>query len=149
MQVRHPGVGVLMERDFTLMRRGAALLSALPLVGSPQVKESVMQFGAPLREQLDLVTEAAHLDAFSRNFRHWSGVTFPQVGARGGTGPEWDGMGCGGQHVLPSWLARCMPPAPATSRPLAAAHRRPSLPCSLPPPIPPARAPCSPPTRRW
>ena len=77
-------MGVLIERDFILMRRGAALLSALPLVGSPQVKESVMQFGAPLREQLDLVTEAAHLDAFSRNFRHWSGVTFPQVGA--GTG---------------------------------------------------------------
>ena len=43
-----------------------------------------MQFGAPLREQLDLVTEAAHLDAFSRNFRHWTGVSFPQVGARVG-----------------------------------------------------------------
>ncbi|PSC73099.1 putative serine threonine-kinase abkC [Micractinium conductrix] len=78
VKVRHPGVGTLMERDFTLMRRGAQLLAALPLVGTPQVKESVMQFGAPLREQLDLVTEAAHLDAFSRNFRHWTGVSFPQ-----------------------------------------------------------------------
>lgn len=78
VKVRHPGVGVLMERDFTLMRRAAQLLAALPVVGTPQVKESVMQFGAPLREQLDLVTEAAHLDAFSRNFRHWSGVSFPQ-----------------------------------------------------------------------
>lgn len=38
-----------------------------------------MQFGAPLREQLDLQTEAAHLDAFGRNFKHWSGVSFPQV----------------------------------------------------------------------
>ncbi|KAL4448975.1 hypothetical protein ABPG77_007692 [Micractinium sp. CCAP 211/92] len=78
VKVRHPGVGVLMERDFTLMRRAAQVLAALPVVGTPQVKESVMQFGAPLREQLDLVTEAAHLDAFSRNFRHWSGVSFPQ-----------------------------------------------------------------------
>ena len=43
LQVRHPGVGTLMERDFTLMRRGAQLLAALPLVGTPQVKESVMQ----------------------------------------------------------------------------------------------------------
>lgn len=45
LQVRHPGVGVLMERDFTLMRRAAQLLAALPLVGTPQVKESVMQVG--------------------------------------------------------------------------------------------------------
>lgn len=38
-----------------------------------------LQFGAPLREQLDLVTEARHLEEFGTNFRHWSGVTFPQV----------------------------------------------------------------------
>ena len=38
-----------------------------------------LQFGAPLREQLDLVTEAKHLEEFGTNFRHWSGVTFPQV----------------------------------------------------------------------
>jgi aarF domain-containing kinase len=67
-----------MERDFTLMRRAAAVVAALPLVGSPSVKESVMQFGAPLREQLDLVTEARHLEEFGSNFRYWSGVTFPQ-----------------------------------------------------------------------
>jgi aarF domain-containing kinase len=45
VKVRHPGVSTLMERDFTLMRRGAALLGALPLVGSPAIKESVMQVG--------------------------------------------------------------------------------------------------------
>lgn len=38
-----------------------------------------LQFGAPLREQLDLATEAKHLEEFGTNFRHWSGVTFPQV----------------------------------------------------------------------
>jgi predicted unusual protein kinase regulating ubiquinone biosynthesis (AarF/ABC1/UbiB family) len=43
LQVRHPGVTTLIERDFTLMRRGAALLAVLPLVGSPAIKESVMQ----------------------------------------------------------------------------------------------------------
>ncbi|KAI3430417.1 hypothetical protein D9Q98_005012 [Chlorella vulgaris] len=81
VKVRHPGVTTLIERDFTLMRRGAALLAVLPLVGSPAIKESVMQFGAPLREQLDLVTEAAHLEAFGKNFRHWRGVSFPQPAA--------------------------------------------------------------------
>lgn len=135
--MRHPGVTILIERDFKLMRRGAALLSAMPLVGSPAIKESVMQvcaavqagrgaavlgstvirrgvllgcsprhsasqphgpassplqFGAPLREQLDLVTEAAHLDAFGHNFRHWSGVSFPLVGVLALLG----GVACGG-----------------------------------------------------
>ena len=37
-----------MERDFTLMRRAAALVAALPFVGSPSVKESVMQVGGGL-----------------------------------------------------------------------------------------------------
>lgn len=46
VQVRHPGVCTTMERDFTLMRRAAAIVAALPLVGSPSVKESVMQVGA-------------------------------------------------------------------------------------------------------
>ena len=46
LQVRHPGVCTTMERDFTLMRRAAAIVAALPLVGSPSVKESVMQVGA-------------------------------------------------------------------------------------------------------
>lgn len=49
LQVRHPGVGVLMERDFTLMRRAAQVLAALPVVGTPQVKESVMQVGRSAR----------------------------------------------------------------------------------------------------
>lgn len=47
LQVRHPGVGVLMERDFTLMRRCAQVLASLPLVGNPQIKESLMQVRGP------------------------------------------------------------------------------------------------------
>ena len=45
VKVRHPGVGTLMERDFTLMRRCASVLASLPLVGNPQLKESLMQVG--------------------------------------------------------------------------------------------------------
>lgn len=78
VKVRHPGVGVLMDRDFTLMRRCAQVLASLPLVGNPQIKESLMQFGAPLREQLDLEREAEHLRRFSANFKSWHGVSFPQ-----------------------------------------------------------------------
>lgn len=77
VKVRHPGVGTLMERDFTLMRRCAGVVAVLPLVGNPQIKESLMQFGAPLREQLDLEMEAEHLRRFSNNFRSWHSVTFP------------------------------------------------------------------------
>lgn len=36
-----------------------------------------MQFGAPMREQLDLRAEAAHLARFADNFRWWWGVRFP------------------------------------------------------------------------
>lgn len=77
VKVRHPGVSEVMERDFQLMQRAGSFLGSLPLAGAPQIKESLMQFGAPLREQLDLRAEAAHLAKFGTNFRFWSGVRFP------------------------------------------------------------------------
>lgn len=83
VKVRHPGVEGLMERDFALMQRAAATLSFLPIIGEvgPQLQESLMQFGAPLREQLDLRTEAAHLARFGANFKWWRGVRFPRPAA--------------------------------------------------------------------
>lgn len=66
-----------MERDFALMNRAAIIIGALPGGAGPQLKESLMQFGAPMREQLDLRSEAAHLARFAENFKWWSGVRFP------------------------------------------------------------------------
>lgn len=51
-----------MVRDFAIMQRCALLLAALPVVGNPQLKDSLMQFGAPLKEQLDLKVEADNLN---------------------------------------------------------------------------------------
>lgn len=78
VKVRHPGVTEMMEKDFILMQRAVSMLSLFPGLGlGPQLKESLMQFGAPMREQLDLRTEAKHLAKFADNFRWWSGVRFP------------------------------------------------------------------------
>ena len=76
-QVRHPGVTLLMQRDFTLMRRAARLCAQVPLLRDLRLEESVRQFGAPLKEQLDLSTEARALAKFNRNFRTWRNVSFP------------------------------------------------------------------------
>jgi aarF domain-containing kinase len=77
VKVRHPNVTDLMEQDFKLMRRAASIIEALPGGFGPQLKESLMQFGAPMREQMDLRSEAQHLSRFAENFKWWSGVRFP------------------------------------------------------------------------
>lgn len=69
LQVRHPGVDTLMQRDFALMLRAAQLSKYLPVLSELRLDESVQQFGAPLKEQLDLAAEARHLARFSHNFR--------------------------------------------------------------------------------
>lgn len=66
-----------MQRDFTLMHRAAKLSSHLPILGDLHLEESIRQFGAPLKEQLDLLTEAKHLDRFGNNFRTWHNLSFP------------------------------------------------------------------------
>ena len=66
-----------MQRDFTLMRRAARLCARVPLLRDLRLEESVRQFGAPLKEQLDLSTEARALAKFNRNFRTWRNVSFP------------------------------------------------------------------------
>ena len=57
VKVRHPGVSTMMQRDFVLMQRAAALSAKLPVLRDLNLEESVRQFGAPLREQLDLSSE--------------------------------------------------------------------------------------------
>jgi predicted unusual protein kinase regulating ubiquinone biosynthesis (AarF/ABC1/UbiB family) len=77
VKVRHPGVGVLMARDFVLMERAAKTAGMLPGLKQLRLDESVRQFGGPLQEQLDLTVEAQHLDRFQRNFKSWRNVKFP------------------------------------------------------------------------
>ena len=52
LQVRHPGVTTLMQRDFVLMRRAAILCSRLPVLKELRLEESVRQFGGPLKVSL-------------------------------------------------------------------------------------------------
>eukprot|EP00192_Tetraselmis_astigmatica_P009037 CAMPEP_0117684252 /NCGR_PEP_ID=MMETSP0804-20121206/20968_1 /TAXON_ID=1074897 /ORGANISM="Tetraselmis astigmatica, Strain CCMP880" /LENGTH=680 /DNA_ID=CAMNT_0005495167 /DNA_START=198 /DNA_END=2240 /DNA_ORIENTATION=- len=78
VKVRHPGVDHTMSTDFLIMTRLVALLGAFPGVAGLRLEESVQQFGAPLREQLNLSHEAANLARFNHNFRNWSNVSFPR-----------------------------------------------------------------------
>lgn len=79
IKVRHPGVHVVMERDFALMARFAAISRRLPVLSDLRLDESVRQFGAPMREQLDLAEEARNLARFNHNFKKWRGkVSFPE-----------------------------------------------------------------------
>jgi len=77
VKVRHPGVTQLMHRDFVLMQRAAWVCSNLPGLSELRLDESIRQFGGPLKEQLDLAIEAAHLTRFKHNFRLSSSVSFP------------------------------------------------------------------------
>ncbi|KAK2080354.1 hypothetical protein QBZ16_000207 [Prototheca wickerhamii] len=77
VKVRHPGVSEVIERDFALMSVAARLLGALPPLRHLRLEESLKQFAAPLREQVDLGREALHLHAFNYNFRRMREVSFP------------------------------------------------------------------------
>lgn len=55
MKVRHPGVGEAIQRDFALMMRVARLTSALPFLAHLRLEDTLAQFAAPLREQVDWI----------------------------------------------------------------------------------------------
>ena len=84
VKVRHPGVSELIDLDFELMHglvwlaeKASKLVQGKNNLFTAQLKESLMQFGAPMKEQLDLRSEAAHLDDFAENFKWWRQVRFP------------------------------------------------------------------------
>jgi aarF domain-containing kinase len=84
VKVRHPGVSELIDMDFELMHglvwlaeKASKLVQGKNNLFTAQLKESLMQFGAPMKEQLDLRSEAAHLDDFAENFKWWRQVRFP------------------------------------------------------------------------
>jgi len=85
VKVRHPGVSTMMQRDFVLMQRAAALSAKLPVLRDLNLQESVRQFGAPLREQLDLSSEVCGNGCTAPSFRiRCDGQLFCLVGTFGG-----------------------------------------------------------------
>jgi len=77
VKVRHPGVSESIERDFGLMLTVAQIAAHLPAMKDLRLAETLEQFAAPLREQVDLAREALHLHAFNFNFRKTKRVSFP------------------------------------------------------------------------
>lgn len=77
VKVRHPGVSEAIERDFALMMAAARLAGKLPALSTLRLEESLKQFAAPLREQVDLAREGYYLHAFNYNFRGEKKVSFP------------------------------------------------------------------------
>lgn len=77
VKVRHPGVTESIHRDFALMTAVVRILSHLPALKDLRLEESLKQFAAPLREQVDLSREGFYLHAFNYNFRKESSVEFP------------------------------------------------------------------------
>jgi predicted unusual protein kinase regulating ubiquinone biosynthesis (AarF/ABC1/UbiB family) len=79
VKVRHPGVGEAIARDFAAMAAVARWVSAwVPGAAALRLEETLEQFSAPLREQVDLSREAENLFRFCANFRRARGVSFPQ-----------------------------------------------------------------------
>ena len=60
------------------MQRVATASTRIPGLASLHLDESIRQFGAPLKEQLDLSHEAENLERFNFNFRRWRSVSFPK-----------------------------------------------------------------------
>jgi len=77
VKVRHPGVSEAIERDFSLMMAAARVANAMPALRKLRLEESLKQFAAPLREQVDLAREGYYLHAFNYNFRGEANVSFP------------------------------------------------------------------------
>lgn len=77
VKVRHPGVSESIERDFGLMMVAARVADFVPTLSGLRLAESLEQFAAPLREQVDLAREAVHLHTFNFNFRKSKNVSFP------------------------------------------------------------------------
>lgn len=53
VKVRHPGVSQAIQRDFALMLRMARIASLVPFIRELRLEDTLAQFAAPLREQVD------------------------------------------------------------------------------------------------
>ncbi len=78
IKVRHPMVAELIDRDFRIMRKLAAVVDLLS-GGWLSVKSSIDQFSHTMAEQARLDVEAYHLDLLNWNFRGWKELSFPRT----------------------------------------------------------------------
>lgn len=69
VKVRHPHVAQRLNTDFAIMCFLARLAAKLPILRDLRFDDTVLMFGVPLHQQLDLQLEAEHLDRFRYNFR--------------------------------------------------------------------------------
>lgn len=77
VKVRHPGVADIILRDFATMVAVARWLGKLEAASHLRLEDTLKQFAAPLKEQVDLAREAANLQRFNFNFRNAPSVQFP------------------------------------------------------------------------
>jgi len=78
VKVRHPGVGDSIRRDFVIINTVAKISKFMPTLKWLRLDESVQQFAVFMMSQVDLAREAANLNRFIYNFRHWRDVSFPK-----------------------------------------------------------------------
>jgi aarF domain-containing kinase len=79
VKVRHPGVEVQIDMDFTIMKSLARLVESVPGLAWINLSESLLQFSHTISSQTNLAAEGIHLAIFNRNFKGWcSRVGFPK-----------------------------------------------------------------------
>ncbi|MEM9553204.1 MAG: AarF/UbiB family protein [Acidobacteriota bacterium] len=78
VKVRRPRVAEEVDADFRLLRFGARLLARLPPLKAVPMEELIAELEAPIRQQLDLRLELAHLERFRSSFRSVEHVRLPR-----------------------------------------------------------------------
>ena len=88
VKVLRPGIGKIISHDLDLLEAAAALLErAWPECRRLKPREVVAEFGKSLRDELDLMREAANCAQLRRNFKDSSLLVVPEV--------YWDWCGTG------------------------------------------------------
>ena len=77
IKVKHPKVSESIQRDFGIMMWVASQLEWVPTLRKMRLRESLQQFAAPLREQVDLALEANTLWRFNEKFARDALVSLP------------------------------------------------------------------------
>lgn len=65
VKVRHPGVSQAIQRDFALMMRMARVASLVPFIRELRLEDTLVQFAAPLREQVNYLFSLSSHDMSS------------------------------------------------------------------------------------
>ena len=77
VKVRHPGTAEALLQDFETMLFIASVAEKTPILKHLRLADTLKQFAAPLKEQIDLAREASNLQRFNYNFRDNDSVKFP------------------------------------------------------------------------